>query len=88
MSISYGDKSLATMRSLITVMDRELATTPRSDELRKAWTEMVEVLALGPEPQLRTCPSCGEIGMRAATRCSRCWSALTPLAPETKSLAT
>jgi hypothetical protein len=82
MSISYGDKSVTTLRSLVTAIERQFATAPPSVELRTAWAEMVEVLALGPPPELRTCPICGEIGMRAATRCIRCWSSLPLLPPE------
>jgi len=82
MSISYGDKSLTKLRSLVTTIERQLAEIPPSEELRVAWSELVDVLGLGPSPELRTCPTCGESGMRAATRCIRCWSALTPLPAE------
>lgn len=79
MSISYGDKSLAKLRSLVAAIERQLATIPPSEQLRMSWSELVDVLGLGPSPELRTCPTCGELGMRAATRCVRCWSALTPM---------
>ena len=82
MSISYGDKSAATLRELVTAIERQFAAVPPSTALRAAWDEMVHVLALGPAPELRTCPTCGEIGMRAATRCVRCWSRLPLLPPE------
>lgn len=81
MSISYGDTSVATLRSLIAAIEREFAAVAPSEQLRAPWAEMVNVLALGPAPELRTCPTCGESGMRAATRCSRCWSSLAPLPP-------
>lgn len=48
------------------------------DGLRSAWGRLVDVLALGPPPQLRTCPHCGGTCMRAATRCSTCWKDLVP----------
>jgi len=80
MSMSYGDQALAQLRSLIAVVDGELARSPPSPELRVAWGRMVEILALGPAPELRECPTCKEVGMRAATRCGRCWSALRPVA--------
>jgi hypothetical protein len=82
MSISYGDKSLTMMRSLVATIEREFALVPPPQPLRAAWAEMVNVLALGPAPELRTCPTCGEVGMRAATRCVRCWSSLPLLPPE------
>jgi len=81
MSISYGDTSVATLRSVIAAIERHFATVAPPEQLRASWAEMVAVLALGPPPELRTCPTCGEIGMRAATRCSRCWSSLAPLPP-------
>jgi hypothetical protein len=79
MSISYGDKAVATLRSLIAAIENQFAAVPPPEQLRAAWAEMIEALALGPPPDLRTCPTCGEIGMRAATRCVRCWSSLAPL---------
>jgi hypothetical protein len=81
MSVSYGDKALEKLRSLITIVDRELAGATPSEELRTAWAQMIEVLAPGAAPELRECPHCHEVGMRAATRCSRCWSSLPPLPP-------
>jgi len=82
MSMSYGDKSLATLRTLVTAIEHQFAIVPPPESLRAAWAEMVDVLALGPAPELRTCPTCGEIGMRAASRCIRCWSSLPTLAPQ------
>jgi len=82
MSINYGDKSVTTLRSLVAAIERQFTTVPPPEQLRAAWAEMIDVLALGPPPELRTCPTCGEIGMRAATRCIRCWSSLAPLPPE------
>ncbi len=35
-------------------------------------------LALGPAPQLRECPHCGSVGMRAATQCGRWRRKLVP----------
>lgn len=81
MSISYGDKSVARLRSLVAAVERQFAVVAPAEQLRATWAEMVDVLALGPPPELRTCPTCGEIGMRAATRCIRCWSYLAPLPP-------
>lgn len=39
---------------------------------------LVAILRLGPEPEVRSCPSCGNVGMRLATRCGFCWTTLTP----------
>jgi hypothetical protein len=79
MSNSYGDKSVATMRDLVAVIDRELGSAPPGEELRAAWNQLVEVLGLGSAPEQRACPTCNNVGMRAATRCMFCWSRLQPL---------
>jgi len=52
--------------------------------LQAAWDKLVEALALGPAPELRACPHCGDVGMRAATRCSACWAKLVPPAAEVR----
>lgn len=49
--------------------------------LDASWRELVTLLALGPAPQLRQCPICGNSGMRAATVCGYCWTRLAPLPP-------
>lgn len=49
--------------------------------LTASWAELVKVMALGPEPELRECPVCHQSGMRAATLCGYCWTKLLPLAP-------
>src|ERR1043165_8138732 len=82
MSISYGDKTITTLSCLVAAIERHFTTAPPSEQLRATWAEIVGILALGPAPELRTCPTCGEIGMRAATRCIRCWSSLAPLPDE------
>jgi hypothetical protein len=43
-----------------------------------SWTKLVDFLALGPAPELRECPHCGAVGMRAATLCGYCWKKLVP----------
>ncbi len=43
-----------------------------------AYDELVKDLDLGPEPELRDCPHCKHTGLKAATRCGRCWAKLTP----------
>jgi len=42
------------------------------------WAELVEQLALGPEPELRECPACKYVAMRDATRCASRWTSLIP----------
>lgn len=81
MSISYGDKAVTTLRTLVAKIESELASATPAEALRAAWTEMVEILALGPPPELRQCATCGNSGLRAATRCMYCWSSLPLLSP-------
>ena len=73
------------IRALVATIDREMSQSSKraesqnnqlTDELRSAWAKLVELLALGPAPDLRECPVCMRIGMREATRCGYCWSSL------------
>jgi len=75
----YGDAAVTKLRAIVAVIDQEIVQAPPTPALRAAWTELVEVLALGPAPQTRECPACRGIGMRAASRCGHCWAALEPL---------
>jgi hypothetical protein len=38
-----------------------------------SWAALVELLALGPEPDMRKCPFCDSSIQKAATRCMHCW---------------
>lgn len=79
----------ASLRPVVAAIDREMSrvaggtlnpTGPGVGELFESWAELVELLALGPEPEMKECPVCKHRGMRAATRCGFCWTALSPLA--------
>jgi hypothetical protein len=76
---NYSDASLTRLRGIVAVIDRELVQAPPTAALRAAWTELVEVLALGTAPKTRACPACHGIGMRGASRCGHCWASLAPL---------
>jgi len=76
---NYTDGAVTKLRSIVAIIDQEIVQVPPTPALRAAWAELVEVLALGPSPQTRECPSCHGIGMRAASRCGHCWAALEPL---------
>lgn len=82
----FGDNARANLRTIVAVVDREMSQLPPASggvdpaqALRVSWSELVRVLALGPAPETRECPSCHGTGMRAASRCSHCWAALEPL---------
>lgn len=88
------DVPSARLRNVIATINQELLRLPRrttsveaSDGLFDAWSELLRLLALAPTPQLRRCPMCSHVGMRAATLCGYCWSTLPPLPelePETQ----
>lgn len=76
------------LRALVATIDREMSHAPEpaesendrpTRELRSSWAKLVELLALGPAPEVRECPVCRRVGMRAATRCGYCWAKLPPL---------
>lgn len=70
------------LRATVAAVEREIERLPAQDPaLSAAFADLEEQLALGPEPEVRTCPTCGEVAMRAALRCSNCWVALPPRAP-------
>ena len=78
------------LRTLVGMVEGQMArssaqaSTPQERvalaELRDPWIELVQLLALGPEPEVRECPVCHHAGMRAARICGHCWTKLDPLA--------
>jgi hypothetical protein len=83
----------ARLRPVIAAIDGHLSrlsaasatgTGPATPPLLDSWAELVRLLDLGPAPEMRACPTCGRGGLRAATRCGFCWSAL-PSAPAPRS---
>jgi len=76
---SYSDEAVAKLRLVVDVIGREIVQSPSTPAFHAAWTELVALLALGPAPEIRKCPGCQGIGMRAASRCGWCWAALEPL---------
>ena len=76
---SYSDEATTKLRAAVDVIGREIAQSPSTPALQAAWTELVTLLALGDAPETRECPVCHAIGMRAASRCGRCWVALERL---------
>lgn len=85
--LSVADAARSRLRTTVATLEREISRLPRqatgdskdpSDGLLASFTDLVEQLALGPEPEVRHCPVCRHIGMRAATLCGYCWTKLTP----------
>jgi len=78
------------LRGFVDGVERDLAQVSQGasppdsasvDRLVRSWGRLVDFLALGPAPELRECPHCGAVGMRAATRCGGCWKKLVPPGP-------
>ncbi len=71
------------LRTMVADVERELTrlpdTNPTGKDLRASWNLLVETLALGESPAMRTCPACKGEGYRAASRCSICWEKLEAL---------
>lgn len=78
----YSDAAVTKLRTAVAAIEREILQVPPSPALQTAWTQLVDVLALGPAPQTRECPTCHSIGIRAASRCSNCWATLEMLPPQ------
>lgn len=82
---SHPDAARSRLRTAIAAIEVEIAHLPEqvtaggAASLRSSFSELVSLLALGPEPEIRECPVCGRIGMRAATLCGYCWTKLPPL---------
>jgi hypothetical protein len=84
---SVPDVTRSKLRRAVATIGREIARLPTAvtndvgtapDGLRASFADLVEELALGPEPEMRECPVCKHVGMRAATLCGHCWTKLTP----------
>jgi hypothetical protein len=67
------------LRTLIAAVDRELVAGTAAAGLTSAFAALVEALALGPEPAMRSCPACQAPCRAEAQRCGFCW-ALLPVA--------
>ena len=74
------DEKNAKLHGLVTMIEKQLGHLPSADsgEVRESWSQLMRLLDLPPVHELRDCPVCGSVGMRAATRCGHCWSALVP----------
>ncbi|MBN1605006.1 MAG: hypothetical protein JW940_00150 [Polyangiaceae bacterium] len=93
-SIPQGTRSR--LRVIVSAVEREISRLPGQTSadagpgppsaLAAAFANLVQELALGPEPERRECPVCKHTGMRAATVCGYCWTKLTPL-PERDGVA-
>jgi hypothetical protein len=82
MNANYGDDARNNLRTLVAKVGLELEAAPAGPKVAASWAELVAALALGDAPETRACPTCGDTCMRGASRCSKCWHSLEPLASE------
>ena len=85
------DPQRSRLRALVADVERELGNLETNADqapatpLRSAWSTLVKGLLLGPEPELRSCPTCARAIILEATRCRYCWqrsaAAALPAAP-------
>lgn len=84
---SGPDRERSHLRAIVATIEHELSLLPQPSStddaknrsgLAASWAELVAQLALGPEPEVRECPVCMHVGMRAARLCGYCWTKLTP----------
>jgi hypothetical protein len=85
---SFADAARTRLRATVATVGREISRLPGQatgedgksppSVLLASFTDLVEQLALGPEPEVRRCPVCQHLGMRMATLCGYCWTKLTP----------
>jgi hypothetical protein len=92
LTLSLSGADLSRLRTLVAAVDKEIvhdsgsstaagSQTPKS-ALNTTWSRLVEMLDLGTEPEMRTCPTCKHLCTLGTTRCSHCWTSLLPLIPK------
>jgi hypothetical protein len=84
--LSFSGVDLIRLRALVIAVGKEIALVPRAATtaerptpgaaLDTAWSNLVEMLDLGTEPEMRECPECGYLCPLGATRCGHCWASL------------
>jgi hypothetical protein len=84
--LSFSGPELSRLRTLVGAVEHELAqlsATPATTDaarpktaLDMTWSRLIEMLDLGSEPEMRTCPQCRNRCQMGATRCGHCWTAL------------
>jgi len=88
--LTFNTADVSRLRSLVAEVEKELAlvvsalATPegqlRKTALETTWSNLINMLDLGPEPEMWVCPECKHLCMVGATRCGNCWSHLPAIA--------
>jgi len=87
--LSFSGAELSRLRTLVTAVGKEIGLVPGGSPtaespsprtgLATTWSNLVAMLDLGSEPEMRECPECKRPCMGGATRCMHCWAVLPPL---------
>lgn len=82
-SLSLREADRAVLRPVVAELGSELATlqaqansdthSQTTARLTSHWRRLVDIMALGTPPELRSCPHCGYGINATATRCIQCW---------------
>jgi len=77
------DPQRSRLRALVTTLNDALSDLAAAEKaagrasslgsVQSAWADLERSLALGPEPELRVCPSCSRSILSVATRCRYCF---------------
>jgi len=88
--LNFSGAELSRLRVLVEAVGKEIglvtgAPTPDGSPTPKTaldvtWSHLVEMLDLGSEPEMRTCPNCRGQCMAGARLCGSCWARLPTLA--------
>ena len=87
--LSFAGADLTRLRALVAAVEKEITLVPGSAKpagsespktaLDVTWSNLVAMLDLGPEPEMRECPACRHLCALGATRCGHCWTSLPVL---------
>ena len=88
--LTLNAADVSRLRTMVAAVEKEMAlvlgtltspeTQPRKAALETTWANLVGMLDLGSEPEMRACPECKHLCMIGATRCANCWKPLPALA--------
>jgi hypothetical protein len=86
--LTFSGVELSRLRALVTAVGKEIGLVPGAvssgggqapkTALDMTWSRLVEMLDLGAEPEMHTCPECHQPCAPGATRCGHCWKSLPP----------
>jgi len=94
--LRFSGPELTRLRNLIAEVGKEIHLVRAGDTaqpggtktaLDTTWSRLVDMLDLGPEPEMCDCPTCKRPSLLGATRCGSCWSSLPALKGKEKLVA-